>query len=84
MEIKLILSDVCPHCEEAEKIWRNLCENHAIEIHVIAQGQAEANQIISDKKIKSFPALIIDGEIRAVGHPTVETANQFFSEQLSL
>jgi glutaredoxin len=83
MEIKLILSDDCPHCAEAKKIWCSLCENNAIDIHVMKQGQIDANRIISDKNIKSLPVLMIDGEIRVVGHPTIESAQQFFSEHLS-
>ncbi len=69
MELILLLAGPYSSCVKTQQVWQETCVKQNIELEVIdlehAQGQALADQL----NLKSFPALIINQKVIAVGNP---------------
>lgn len=74
MKIELIVSGVCPFCQEAEKVWREVAAGHGHEFAVRDIGQPESAALAHRFKLQAVPALLIDGMLRAVGVQSPEEA----------
>lgn len=74
MKVQLLVSEWCVSCHQAEKVWRDVAEERAIEFEVVDMGQPEGRDLVSRLRLKSVPSLLIDGELKAVGVQTREQA----------
>ncbi|MDO9068793.1 MAG: thioredoxin family protein [Deltaproteobacteria bacterium] len=74
MKIELIVSGVCPFCQEAEKVWREVTSNRDLEFSVVDITQPEGAALAQRLKLQTVPALLIDGTLRAVGVQSPEEA----------
>jgi len=67
MLIELLVLKECSACRQAEAVWRAVTEERGLELRVLdidqPEGQAQARRL----RLKTVPALVIDGELRAVG-----------------
>jgi hypothetical protein len=74
MKIELIVSGVCPFCLEAEKVWREVAANCGCEFYVVDIAEPEGAALAQRLNLKTVPALLIDGALRAVGVQSPEEA----------
>ncbi|MDP3483787.1 MAG: thioredoxin family protein [Sulfuricella sp.] len=74
MKIELIVSGICPFCLEAEKVWRVAAADHGFEFSVVDITQPEGAALARHLKLQTVPAIVIDGELRAVGVQSPEEA----------
>ncbi len=69
MKLVLLLAGPYSSCVKTQQVWQETCVKQNIELEVIdlehTQGQALADQL----NLKSFPALIINKKVIAVGNP---------------
>ncbi len=60
-----ILGTGCPKCKATEKIVKQVVEELGKEVEVV---KVEDLQEIIDRGVMMTPAVIVDGEVRIVGH----------------
>jgi glutaredoxin len=67
MRVELLVSDWCPTCPAAEAVWRQVAAEKHIDYAVLDLAQPEGKQLARDLRVRTIPALVIDGELKAVG-----------------
>ncbi|MHB8455230.1 MAG: thioredoxin family protein [Acidiferrobacterales bacterium] len=67
MKIQLLVSDWCASCHQAEKVWREVAEERAFDFAVVDIGQPEGRELVSQLRLKTIPALVVDGRLVALG-----------------
>ncbi len=76
MKLILLLAGSYSSCVKTQQIWQETCTKQNIELEVIdlehTQGQTLANQL----NLKSFPALILNQKVIAVGNPDKQKAEK--------
>ncbi len=65
----LILAGSYSLCHSTELIWQDVCDKYDIELKVYSMTEGNLPKYIEEKKLKSFPSLVIDNNVVAVGHP---------------
>jgi len=76
MKLHLILADHCDTCTETERVWAAACRELGLDFQVLLTQEPEGADIAAQLNLRTFPALLVDGRIRAVGAPTPETARE--------
>jgi len=84
MKAILILAGPYSSCSETQLIWDKLCISKGVKLTVYDLTNKDGKKIANELNIKSFPALIIDNKVIAVGHPNEETAKDVFFKYISL
>ncbi|BBP02609.1 hypothetical protein TPL01_00410 [Sulfuriferula plumbiphila] len=74
MKVELLVSEWCASCHQSEKIWREVAEEKDIEFAVLDMGQPEGRALVSRLRLKTIPALVIDGELKGIGVQTFAEA----------
>ena len=74
MKVVLILAGPYSSCTATEIIWKEACKTKNIDIEVFDLTHKEAQDLSSQLRIKSFPALIMNNKVIAVGHPSEKDA----------
>ena len=74
MKVELLVSEWCASCHEAERIWRQVAEEKDIDFQVVDMAQPEGRELATRLRVRSIPALVIDGELKGVGVQTLEEA----------
>lgn len=74
MKAILILAGPFSSCNATEIVWKEACKTKNIELETFDLTHKEGENLSSQLKIKSFPALIIDNKVIAVGHPNEKDA----------
>ena len=73
MKVELVVSEWCQTCHQAEKVWRGIAEKKAIDFAVVDMGQPEGRELATRLRIRSIPAIVLDGELVQIGvHPESE------------
>lgn len=67
MKVELLVSEWCPTCPAAEKVWRQVAAEKVFEFAVLDLAQPEGRELAQRLRIKTIPALAIDGALKAVG-----------------
>lgn len=67
MQVELLVTDDCPACEKAAAVWRAACTAAGAELAVRNLGEPETLQLARRWRLGTVPAVIIDGELMAVG-----------------
>jgi len=67
MRVQLLVSDWCPTCPQAERIWREVAEQRDIRFEVLDVAQAEGRELVGELRIRTIPSVVIDGVLVAVG-----------------
>ena len=83
MDIQLILSRTTAPGQHTEEIWQSVCKQNNLELQVHDIDSENARTLIDKVNIKTFPALIVDEKIVAVGNPDQQTANRIFRSLIS-
>jgi hypothetical protein len=78
MNLRLILGEKT--ARNAMDIWRNACteSNHSLE--VLDPRLPATRELIAHLHLNTFPALILEDRVVAVGSPTPESARQLIRE----
>ena len=74
MKVELLVSEWCPTCPQAEKVWRQVAEERAIEFAVLDMMQPEGRALAQRLRIRTIPAVAVDGALTAVGVPSLAEA----------
>ena len=74
MKAILILAGPYSSCKATELIWQEACRTENIELETIDLNHKEGQELSSKLSVKSFPALIINNKIVAVGNPDKKDA----------
>ncbi len=67
MKVQLLVSEWCAACHQAEQVWRDIARQRDIDFAVVDMGQPEGKALVSRLRLKTIPALVIDGELKAIG-----------------
>jgi glutaredoxin len=74
LSVQLLVSDWCPTCPQAERIWREVAEEKDIRFEVLDVAQAEGRELIGELRIRTIPSVVIDGKLKGVGVQTRQQA----------
>lgn len=74
MKAILILAGPYSSCKATELMWEEACRTENIELETFDLTHTEGQNLSSQLKVKSFPALIVDNKVIAVGHPNKKAA----------
>ncbi|WP_020146469.1 thioredoxin family protein [Thioalkalivibrio sp. ALJ15] len=67
MKVELLVSEWCASCHDAERIWREVAQKKQIDFAVVDMGQPEGRQLATRLRIRSIPAVVVDGELKHIG-----------------
>jgi glutaredoxin len=65
--VQLLVSEWCPTCPNAEAVWRQVAAEKDIRFAVVDLAQPEGRELASRLRLKTVPAVVIDGKLAAVG-----------------
>lgn len=74
MKLQLLVSQWCPTCPAAEKVWSQAAAKEGLTLEVLDVGKAEGRRIVIDLGIRTVPAMVIDGKLRSLGVCTLSEA----------
>lgn len=67
MKLQLLVSQWCPTCPAAEKVWSDAAAREGLSLEVLDVGKPEGRRVASDLGIRTVPAVVIDGRLRSLG-----------------
>lgn len=76
MKVELLVSEWCPTCPQAERVWSAVATERDFEFAVIDLAQPEGRLLAQRLRVRTIPAIVIDGELKAVGVQTPAEARQ--------
>jgi hypothetical protein len=79
MHLCLILN-TNPACHEAETVWREACEDTGDTLEIVNTENIKYQALVEQLHLNSFPALLQDNRVLAVGIPTSESARKLLTE----
>lgn len=65
---------------DAKIIWRDASQNSGVTLEVVKPDNAQYQALIEQLHLNTFPALVLDNRVLAVGIPTAESARKFLME----
>lgn len=74
MKVELLVSEWCPSCHQAEQIWRQVARERVIEFAVLDMAQPEGKALVSRLRLKTIPAVVVDGVLKGVGVQSLAAA----------
>jgi hypothetical protein len=82
MKLTLILAGSHTSCLSTKEIWQQACGKYHINIEVFDLNDSNGKKTAKRLNLKSFPALIVDEKIIAVGHPDKQAAEKIISDMI--
>lgn len=76
MKAILILAGPYSTCVATQNIWQDSCSKHGIELETHDALETAGKELSEKLNIKSFPALVVNDKVIAVGHPDEQTAEK--------
>lgn len=78
MKVQLLVSQWCPSCPQAERVWTQVAKEHDnVNYEVLDVGIRPGRDIVANLMIRSIPATVIEGKLYGVGVPSVAEAKAF-------
>ena len=74
MKVQLLVSESCVPCDQAEKVWRQVAGERALDFSVINLAEPEGKLLADKLQLKTIPAVVIDGVLVAIGVQSLEEA----------
>ena len=74
MKLQLLVSKWCPTCPAAEKVWSEAAAREGLPVEVLDVGNTHGRRLAVDLGIRTVPAMVIDGKLRALGTCTISQA----------
>ena len=79
MKLQLILAGPYETCLNTRKIWTNACDKHGLKLEVTDLESEAGQKLEAELNIKSFPALLVNNQVKAVGHPDSSAATELIN-----
>ena len=79
MKVQLIISDHCHSCTRAIRLWEGLCQEMGLDFQCLDTAHSEGRRLADRHRLKTFPALLIDDQVKLVGLPSTQTARQLIT-----
>jgi glutaredoxin len=79
MKVQLLVSESCVPCGQAEKVWRQVADERALDFSVINLADPEGRRLADDLQLRTIPAVVIDGVLVAIGVQSLEEARALIS-----
>jgi len=76
MKAILILAGPYSSCHSTQNIWLDSCSKQNIEFETHDLTEAVGKELAEKLNIKSFPALVVNDKVIAVGHPDEQAAEK--------
>lgn len=73
-KLQLILAGPYQACLSTKEIWKEACAKYDLKIEITDLDEEPGISLEKNLNIKSFPAFIVDNEVKAVGHPNRDAA----------
>ena len=74
VKVQLLVSESCAPCDQAEKVWRQVAAERALDFSVVDLAGSEGRALVDRLRLKTIPALLIDGRLIAIGVQSAEEA----------
>ncbi len=74
MRLQLLVSQWCPTCPAAEKVWSEAAAREGLTLEVLDVGKPEGRRIVVDLGIRTVPAIVINGKLCSLGTCTLGEA----------
>jgi len=74
VKIQLLVSESCAPCDQAEKVWRQVAAERALDFSVLDLAGPEGKELAERLRLRTIPALVIDGRLIAIGVQSPEEA----------
>lgn len=72
----LLKTQTCPYCPRAHQLWSELQKKYKFDYKVIDATSEEGMKLVQKFSIMAVPATIIDDEVKFVGIPNKEKAEE--------
>lgn len=76
VRIELLVTPDCVPCAKAEALWRDVSEREGLTLTVLDRGERQGKYLAHRFRLKTFPALVINGDLVAVGVQSREEAER--------
>ena len=76
MRVQLLVSQWCPSCDSADVVWSRIAAEREFDFSVVDMGTPEGRELVQRLRLKTVPALVVDGELRGVGVQSPEEARE--------
>lgn len=80
MKLILILAGPYSSCINTQQLWQEACLKSNIELEVFDLEHEQGQEIAERLNLKSFPALIFNHKVIAVGNPDKQKAEKIIAE----
>jgi thiol-disulfide isomerase/thioredoxin len=67
MKVQLLVSETCEPCDQAQLIWREVADERVLDFSVVDLADAEGRELAERLRIRTIPALVVDGKLIAIG-----------------
>lgn len=67
LKIELLVTPDCVPCAKAEALWREVSDKQGLSLTVLDRREREGKYLSRRFHLKTFPALVINGKLVAVG-----------------
>ena len=74
MKVQLVVSEACEPCDQALVIWRGVADELALDFSVVNLAGPEGRALADRLRIRTIPALVVDGVLTAIGVQSPEEA----------
>ena len=76
MKATLILAGPYSSCLATQNFWQDCCSKHDIDFETHDLTETTGKELADKLNIKSFPALLANNKVVAVGHPDEQAAEK--------
>lgn len=80
MQIRVLVSKWCPVCPQAETVWAEAARLRKADYAALEVAEPAGKTWVSQLRIKTVPAIIIDGALKAVGVTSLNEALRLVDE----
>lgn len=80
MKLQLLVSQWCPTCPAAEKIWSAAASRAGLSLEVLDVGAADGRRVAVALGIRTVPAIVIDDRLAALGVSSREAADALLKQ----
>lgn len=74
MKVQLLVADWSPACDRAQQVWQTVAQERQVELSVVDVDQPEGQTLMEQLQLKTIPAVLIDGQLVAIGVQSREAA----------
>jgi len=82
MKLILLLAGSYSSCQKTQRVWQEVSLKHNLEISILDLEHKDGQTLAERLNLKSFPALINNNKVIAVGNPDYQKAEKIISDIL--